>query len=77
MLALEGSREAGAGVGRGELKWDEPDSNILDDVEEELILKLGLCSSLFLFLLLVSDPTESVICRVGVFSLLELSEFPH
>ena len=46
------------GDGKGELKHDELESSILDDVEDKLILEPGLCSSSFRFLLLDADVIE-------------------
>ena len=43
----------------GMLKRDTLGSNVLEDVEEELVLGLNLCSSSLSFLLLVSEVFKS------------------
>lgn len=61
--------------GRGELKRDELESSILDDVEDELILELGLCSGSLALFLLVLNPAKDTCCRVGVSAFSEFPEF--
>ena len=46
----------------GMLKRDTLELNVLEDVEEELVLELNLCSSLLSFLLLVSEAFKSASC---------------
>ena len=72
---MEDDPLASAGDGSGESKWAGLESIVLEDIEDQLVLELGLCSSspggLLLSAPLVEDPGGAS----RVLSFLEVSEF--
>lgn len=62
MATLEDLSVRVVGDSSRELKHNELRSKVLDDMEDELILELGLCSGPFCFLLLGTEAIENAGC---------------